>query len=197
MPRLILASASARRKELLEQVGLNPHCQAVDIDETPRPGELPEVLVKRLASAKATAIEPASCIVLAADTVIDLDGRILGKPADRDDALSMLMRLADREHTVISGVCVIGGHCRTPQLVSVSTQVRFGPVEKQQAIDYWNSGEPVDKAGSYGIQGLGAQFVAHLSGSYSNVVGLPLYETLELLSRAGLSCGGTNRYRGP
>ena len=131
-------------------------------------------------------------VVLGADTVIDLDGEVLGKPASRAEGVAMLMRLANREHTVLTGVCMLqtsfpmAEHPIKALEIFVSTQVRFGPVSEEQADTYWNSGEPADKAGGYAIQGIGAQFVAYLSGSYSNVVGLPLYETNRLLQLAGV-----------
>ncbi len=132
-------------------------------------------------------------VVLGADTVIDLEGEVLGKPESKPAGLAMLKRLADREHSVLTGVCVL--HARfsdseSPQdryEACVNTRVRFGSVSDEQAAAYWETGEPADKAGSYAIQGIGAQFVAFLSGSYSNVVGLPLYETVQMLAQAGLS----------
>lgn len=202
--RFILASASPRRQQLLQQLGYDPQCRPVSVDESPRPGETPEALVARLAWRKAQrclqlagqAGEYPSAgnavVVLGADTVIDLDGEVLGKPASRSDGLAMLKRLADREHSVLTGVCVLGacsGASTGPAErhdVCVGTRVRFGSVSDQDAESYWETGEPAGKAGSYAIQGIGAQFVAYLSGSYSNVVGLPLYETHRLLRQAGL-----------
>lgn len=193
--QLILASASPRRQKLLQQIGFDPICTGVDIDEQPLPNETPRQLVTRLAAAKANQYlrqwrelqdHARPIVVLAADTVIDLDGQILGKPTDRSAAITALECMASREHQVITGVCVqdTATFCDT---ATVTTLVRFGPVTLAQAEAYWETGEPADKAGSYAIQGLGAQFVSHLSGSYSNVVGLPLYETSMLLRRAGLS----------
>ncbi len=185
--QLILASGSPRRKELLEQVGLSPFCCPVNVDETPEPGDLPTDLVRRLAASKATGCDHAQIpptLVLGADTVIDLDGEVLGKPVDCDDCVRMLCRLANRRHAVTTGVCVVGSAGEGPTILSVSTHVQFGSITPEQALSYWRSGEPVDKAGGYAIQGLGAQFVAHIAGSYSNVVGLPLYETLQLLQHA-------------
>ncbi|ASJ76126.1 Maf family protein [Granulosicoccus antarcticus] len=202
--QFILASASPRRQQLLRQLGFDPVCMPVDIDEQAFEGETPAALVTRLACQKAERClqlgfqkdKPASgngVVVLGADTVIDLDGEILGKPQCKSDGLSMLQRLADREHSVLTGVCVLRadfksvGSAPEKNQICIATQLRFGPVSKAQANAYWQSGEPVDKAGGYAIQGLGAQFVAYLSGSYSNVVGLPLYETNHLLTQAGLS----------
>lgn len=201
----ILASASPRREQLLRQLGLEPLCMPVDVDETPQPGETPRGLVERLARLKAMRclqqlaqahelVPPdRSVVVLGADTVIDLDGEVLGKPVGRTEALAMLKRLADREHSVLTGVCVLravdGAACGSADRheACVDTRVRFGPVSDEQAQSYWETGEPAGKAGGYAIQGIGAQFVAFLSGSYSNVVGLPLYETNRLLQQVGLS----------
>ncbi len=204
--RFILASASPRREQLLRQLGFDPLCMAVSVDETPQLGETPVALVERLARLKAERClqqriqageqqrAGKSIVVLGADTLIDLDGEVLGKPASKPDGLAMLKRLADREHSVLTGVCVL--HVRFSAAeesppdryeTCVITRVRFGSVSDEQAIAYWETGEPAGKAGSYAIQGIGAQFVAFLSGSYSNVVGLPLYETNHLLQQAGLS----------
>lgn len=202
--QFILASASPRRQQLLRQLGFDPLCIPVDIDEQPFEGETPAALVARLAFQKAERClqlrlqkdKPAAgngVVVLGADTVIDLDGEVLGKPQSQSDGLSMLQRLADREHSVLTGVCVLRAGFSSidsaPQKnqICIATRLRLGPVSEAQAHAYWQSGEPADKAGGYAIQGLGAQFVAYLSGSYSNVVGLPLYETNHLLTQAGLS----------
>ncbi len=202
--RLILASASPRRRQLLRQIGHEPVCLPVDVDETPLPAEDPAALVQRLAASKAEYClqhraheleRTDSLLVLGADTVIDLDGEVLGKPRDREDAVQMLLRLAGREHTVLSGVCLLQASgpglekLQRREDIHVRTVVRFGPMSAEQAEDYWETGEPAGKAGAYAIQGLGARFVAQLSGSYSNVVGLPLYETQGLLQRAGLAAG--------
>lgn len=191
-PPIILASQSPQRKQLLEQLGFTLHCHPVHTDETPLPGELPKDLVVRLALAKAercyemqiakgTNKEAGGGVIIGADTTIDLDDASLGKPTGESDAIDMLQRLADREHLVHTGICVVdlsNGKLTTQR---VTTIVRFGAISKVQAQQYWDSGEPLGKAGAYAIQGLGAQFVAHLSGSYTNVVGLPLYETLQLI----------------
>ena len=203
--RFILASASPRREQLLRQLGFDPQCMPVSVDESPEGGETPVALVERLARLKAerclqqlmqhSGQQPAgdSITVLGADTVIDLEGEMLGKPESQSDGLAMLKRLADREHSVLTGVCVLHTRCsasESPQgryQACVKTRIRFGSVSDEEAIAYWETGEPAGKAGSYAIQGIGAQFVAFLSGSYSNVVGLPLYETNRLLRQAGLS----------
>jgi len=199
--RLILASASPRRLALLHQIGLDPEMIAADVDETPRTGESPEALVRRLARAKAEAIGPpgADALVLAADTVIDLDGRALGKPSDREAAIAMLLALGGRTHRVLTGLCLVRpldrigrGRAGVPgaplatRTLAVATTVRFGRVDREAAARYWDSGEPEGKAGGYAIQGGGARFVAGIVGSYSNVVGLPLHEIARLLAAAGL-----------
>ncbi len=186
-PPLILASKSPRRQELLRQLGLRFAVHAADIDEGPRPAESPADYAVRIAVEKAQAVADArsdALPVLGADTDVVLDGRILGKPRDRDDALAMLAALSAREHAVYSAVAVVMPG-RTATRLSV-TRVVFGPIGPAQAAAYWATGEPADKAGSYGIQGLGAQFVREIHGSYSGVVGLPLYETVNLLRECGL-----------
>lgn len=195
---LVLASQSARRLELLQQVGIEPLCLPVDADETPLNDESAKALVERLARLKATTCaqqlfklkgfsNETPYVILGADTVIELDGLILGKPRDEEHAIRMLQSLSDREHQVHSGVCVHEVHTGCVRSIVVSTKVRFARLSAVTARRYWLTGEPVDKAGSYAIQGIGAQFVVHLSGSYSNVVGLPLFETIELLQHAGIS----------
>lgn len=199
-PWLILASASPRRRELLLQLGIEHWCIPSAIDETCCVDESPDALVARLSAEKAAAIDearvqkfctdeslnmPERALVLGADTVIDLDGQILGKPRDEDDAVGMMTRLSGRHHRVISGVTVrtLAGQSDT---ISVATDVKFAEVSDAAARAYWRTGEPIGKAGSYAIQGIGARFISHLSGSYSNVVGLPLYETVQLLEKHGL-----------
>lgn len=195
---VVLASQSVRRLELLQQIGIDPVCLPVSADETVLKSESAHELVKRLAEVKARACSRtedyfalqannARCLIMGADTVIDLDGHILGKPENKEHAIAMLLRLSNREHVVRSGVCVINGDDQTSLSVVVSTCVCFGKLSQTVAERYWNTGEPIGKAGGYAIQGRGAQFVEHLSGSYSNVVGLPLYETVALLDRAGFS----------
>jgi len=180
-PLLVLASASPRRRALLEQIGVPHRVQPVEVDETPRPGEAPEVLALRLALAKARAgaARAEGAPVLGADTVVVLDGACLGKPAGRAEAVEMLCRLGGREHEVVTAVALADGEREATRL-SVS-HVRMRPITRAEAEAYWETGEPRDKAGGYAIQGLGAVFVEHLDGSYSGVMGLPLYETAELL----------------
>lgn len=192
---LVLASASPRRLQLLRQLGIEPVAIASpDIDETPGPDESAADLVVRLAESKAEAVaaswpgdhaQASPTAVLAADTVIQRDTDILGKPATCEEFLETFMSLAGRSHEVFSGVAVIDSD-NAPRTVLVCTRVQFGPICRAQALAYWRSGEPRDKAGGYAIQGRGARFVAGIQGSYSNVVGLPLYETAGLLAAAGI-----------
>lgn len=189
MPSLILASQSPRRRELLEQLGLEFRVQPADIDEQLRAGELPQPFVERLALEKARAVADAEAdgqtLVLGSDTAVVVDEHVLGKPRDREDALRMLTLLSGREHEVLSAVALVA-----PKAETVSTQisrVRFRRLSDEEMNAYWASGEPADKAGAYAIQGLGAIFIEHLAGSYSGVMGLPLFETTRLLRDAGVS----------
>jgi septum formation protein len=182
-----LASRSPRRRELLAQLGLAHALVAVDVDETPLPAEDPRDYVKRMALAKALAGRQQLSTahpVLGADTAVVCDDRILGKPADADHALAMLRLLSGREHRVLTGIALLGARQQT----AVSeTRVRFRHITPAEAAAYWASGEPRDKAGGYAIQGRGAVFVEHISGSYSGVVGLPLFESAELLALEGIT----------
>jgi len=183
-PVLLLASRSPRRAELLTRLGLAFEIHAADVDETPRPGEAPAAYVERLAVAKARAAARAGALSLGADTAVIADERILGKPADRGDAAAMLASLAGRSHTVMTGVAVCAGqHTRS---LCVTTQVHFRAIEPWEAEAYASTGEGLDKAGGYGIQGIGGIFVQSICGSYSAVVGLPLAETEQLLRECGL-----------
>lgn len=186
-PDLILASASPRRRELLAQVGVRHAVQVADIDESVLAGETPAAYVERLARAKAVAVAPRAggLAVLGADTTVVVDDEILGKPVDAADAESMLRRLAGREHRVLTAVAV----CRGDRLSSCvsATRVWFRPLDDVRIARYVATGEPMDKAGAYGIQGLGAALVARIDGSYTGVVGLPLAETCELLEAFGVS----------
>jgi septum formation protein len=194
MNPLYLASGSPRRRELLTQIGVPFTAISADIDETPLIDESPAAYVERLARGKAEAGRAklavsesgAPICVLGADTAVVLDGQILGKPVDEADAVAMLMALSDREHEVLTAIAVLDGQrCESRVVRSL---VRFRPISREEAAAYWASGEPQDKAGSYGIQGLGAVFVAGLNGSYSAVVGLPMCETAELLGHFGIPC---------
>lgn len=186
---LILASSSPRRAALLDQIGVRYRVRAVDVDETWLPGEDPAAYVRRLALAKARAGAAAAggALALGADTAVVLDGEVLQKPCDRADALAMLACLSGRSHQVLSAVALAGaGGTRDALRLSVST-VTFRPILPAEARAYWDSGEPRDKAGAYAIQGFGAVFVSRVEGSYSGVVGLPLYETAELLREHGVA----------
>lgn len=186
---LYLASASPRRRQLLEQLRLSFEVQATDVDEVPHPGEPAAEYVLRLARTKAEAVARklgrSTARVLAADTAVVLGSAILGKPKDREEGLAMLARLSGRQHVVLSAVA-LWHDGKVDTALSVS-EVRFRSIAVAEAAAYWETGEPADKAGGYGIQGLGAAFVEHLHGSYSGVMGLPLCETVELLRRAGMS----------
>lgn len=178
---LILASQSPRRRALLAQLGLHPLIAPTHIDESRLPDEAPHALVQRLALAKAHACAQhhPHAAILAADTTVVLHHLILEKPTSPTHAFHMLQQLSNTSHTVLTAVA-LRSPARTDHLV-VSTTVHFAPLDDDTIQRYVDSGEPMDKAGAYGIQGLGGAFVTHIHGSYTNVVGLPLFETLSLL----------------
>ena len=185
-----LASGSPRRRELLQQIGVRFRLVAAAVDETARSAEPAAAYVLRLAASKAEAGWHASgggrdAAVLAADTAVVVDGKILGKPADRDDAQAMLRQLSGRTHEVLTAVALrtaAGLQSRISR-----SEVTFRPIGVAEARAYWETGEPRDKAGGYAIQGRAAVFIAGLRGSFSGVMGLPLYETAQLLGDAGVS----------
>ena len=180
---LVLASASPRRRQLLEPFVAFEVCPA-DLDESALPGEAPVAYVARLAAEKAAAVAAGrdpSTVVLAADTTVDVDGAIVGKPLDPADARSILTRLSGRSHRVHTGVAVGG------EVFVVTTRVRFVALSASDIDWYVSTGEPLDAAGAYAIQGRGGAFVAAIEGSFTNVVGLPLAETLAALARAGVA----------
>lgn len=182
--RIVLASASPRRAQLLQQIGLTFAQQPADIDETPRDDESAQALARRLATTKAAAVAEPQALVIGADTVVALDDAVFGKPRDRAHAAHMLAQLSGRTHQVCSGVAVMAGaQCASRVCVS---RVTMGTIDADAAAAYWSSGEPRGKAGGYAIQGLGAIFVEHLAGSYSGVMGLPLHETTALLAAFGV-----------
>ncbi len=178
---MILASASPRRRELLQQIDVQFRVQVADIDETPLRAETPAVYVARLALAKAQKVAAANpgCVVLGSDTTVVLDDEILGKPENDADATRMLAALAGRRHQVMTAVALVQDDQQRVQ--TVITDVHFAPLSAAQIAAYVATGEPADKAGAYGIQGLGAVLVDAIEGSYSNVVGLPLTETAAML----------------
>lgn len=181
---VMLASASPRRRELLSLLLENFDCCSSDIDETPRSGEAPEDYVVRMAVEKATAVGLSQVAIIGSDTVVVLAGNILQKPRSVDDARGMLSALSGQTHDVMTAVAImVNGDLRT----TVSrTKVTFAVLEESIIEAYLASDEPWDKAGAYGIQGLAGSFVRSIEGSYSAVVGLPLFETRELLEAAGI-----------
>ena len=185
-PTLVLASASPRRAELLQVLGLVPTIRPAHIQEEHLPGETPTEHVRRLAEEKALAVraEVADALVIAGDTVVVLGDRILGKPRDREDAVSMLLDLQGREHWVHSGLALALPDGRVLSGVQ-GTAVRFRSFGEREARDYAATDEPMDQAGAYGIQGKGAALVEAFSGDYFNVVGLPIPLLLDLLREAG------------
>jgi septum formation protein len=182
----VLASASPRRASLLTMLGLAHEVLPADVDETLLPGEDPAAHVERLARAKAgvVAARRPDALVLGGDTVVVLDGEVLGKPVRRQDAVATLMRLSGRDHVVFSGLALVvpGGGARA----AVSrTRVRFRSFDEAAARRYVGTGEPMDKAGSYGIQGFGAALVDSIDGDFFTVVGFPIPDLIRLLERAG------------
>ena len=184
---VILASASPRRRELIEQLGLTPTVMSADIDETPVVGENTCDYVRRLSLGKARKVADLTAtndIVLGADTVIDCRGKIMGKPDSLQQSIDMLSQLSAHTHQVFTGVTLIAGdRCES---FTVETRVTMRAITEQEVQAYWLSGEPNGKAGSYAIQGRGARFIESISGSYSNVVGLPLFETAAMLTDFGI-----------
>jgi len=171
---LVLASASPRRAEILSKAGI-PFIREIPayIDETPAAGEEPRDYVCRLAREKAAAIAlDTGRIVLGADTPVFIDGEILGKPADADDAMRMLRQLSGRAHDVITGICL--RHCRGEIVDAATTRVWFESMSEAEIAGYIATGEPMDKAGAYGAQGLASKFITHIDGCYFNVMGLPI-----------------------
>jgi len=193
---IYLASGSPRRRELLQQIGVPFRVVGAAVDEAVRSAETAPAYVLRLAAAKAEAgwersRDGSHVPVLAADTAVVLDGRILGKPADRRDAELMLEQLSGRTHEVLTAVALRTANGLQSRISR--SEVTFRRIAGGEARAYWETGEPSDKAGAYAIQGLGAIFIADLRGSYSGVMGLPLYETAELLRGAGLVPPGAGR----
>ena len=183
--RLVLASASSRRADILRQLGLEPVVKLSNVDETRRPGERPEAHVERLAREKAEAVARAepNALVVGGDTIVLEDGRILGKPNDEDEAVRMLVSLSGRVHAVLSGLALAGSGTTVSSVTR--TEVRFRAFDERTAKRYVATAEPMDKAGAYGIQGLGASLVESVHGDYYSVVGFPVAAFIDLLGRAG------------
>lgn len=187
-PQICLASASPRRQQLLQQVDVDFEVVVPDIDETPRENEDAEAFVVRISKEKAEQVSGlrqsraiADLPVLAADTAVVLDNRILGKPENREHAIAILTELSGRTHVVLTAVTIL--YKGLSDTLVQKSQVTFAPLTPEQIEAYWDTGEPADKAGAYGIQGRAAAFISRLEGSYSGVMGLPLFETCQLLDR--------------
>lgn len=188
--QIILASASPRRRELLEQIGISAIVQAVDIDESKKSDESVIQYVQRLAMEKAesgfaTIKNPQKLPVLGSDTIVEIDGIILGKPRHRQQAKEMLQQLSAQKHTVHTSVAIVTVENKI--IDTSSTEVYFNKLDEQEIDNYVATGEADDKAGSYAIQGLAAQFVKNINGSFSGVMGLPLFETVQLLKQCGIN----------
>ncbi len=189
-PRLVLASGSPRRRKLLAEAGFRFDVVPPAIDEEALPGEAPEAMVERLAREKAEAVasslaaEPT--LVLGSDTVVVLEREVLGKPRDAEHAEALLARLVGRRHRVLSGVALVALPGRSVESRVVESRVTMRSATREEIRSYVATGEPLDKAGAYAVQGIGRRFVAAIEGSESNVIGLPLAETLALLRDAGL-----------
>ena len=183
---LVLASASPRRQELLRAAGIVFEVQSADIVEDPRPGEDAKACAERLAKEKALAVARhcPNDVVLGADTVVVVEGQLLGKPEDAADAARMLSLLSGREHQVITGVCfVVNGRC---SVASETTSVTMSTIGEKEVSDYVATGEPMDKAGAYAIQGIASRWIPRITGDYSNVVGLPVALVYKMLRDKGL-----------
>jgi septum formation protein len=186
IPMLVLASASPRRQELLRSAGIPFEVQPADISEDPLPGEAAKDCAERLAREKALAVarQRPHDFVLGADTVVAVDGQLLGKPSDAADAARMLRLLSRRKHQVITGVClVVSGQS---SVASETTFVTVSEITDKEIADYVASGEPVDKAGAYAIQGIASRWIARIEGDYNNVVGLPVTLVYGMLRQAGV-----------
>jgi septum formation protein len=189
---VILGSGSPRRREILRAAGVPFEVIVPDIPEAQRPGEPPREMAERLAREKALAVAsktgaPPERLVLAADTIVVLGGRVLGKPADAEHAVAMLRELTGRRHVVITGIAVARSGSDYLESDAVESTVEMHPADEDELRRYVATGEPLDKAGGYALQGEGRRFVSKVEGSETNVIGLPLEETLALLERAGMS----------
>jgi septum formation protein len=190
-PTLVLASASPRRRELLARAGVGFEVETPEVPEEREPGEAPESFARRVALAKARAVagrvgrEPRR-VVLGADTIVVLDGDVLGKPRDAGEAAAHLRRLAGRSHRVLTAVALIDSATLEARSALVASSVELHAASEAEIAAYVATGEPLDKAGAYAAQGIGRRFIARIEGSESNVIGLPLEETLALLREAGV-----------
>ncbi len=186
MTQIILASASPRRAELLDQINISYKIQTVDIDESARESETPDDLVQRLAKEKSQAINDSKLPVLGADTLGVINQQLLVKPKNHEHAKTMLMSMSGQWHEILSAVAL--SYKGQTQVKLNSNRVLFRKITSTEIENYWNTTEPQDKAGAYAIQGLGAVFIERIEGSYSGIMGLPLYETSQLLSEVGIQC---------
>lgn len=191
--KLILASGSPRRANLLQQIGLTFEIARPDIDETVAPGEAPAVYATRMSESKmlrsrALLKEATDAVILCADTIVVLDGEIVGKPKAKSDAIEVLQQMSGTKHLVLTSVTIGEASSSKQQSFIVETMVKFRQLSVGECEAYWETGEPADKSGSYGIQGLGSIFVAGIEGSPSNVAGLPLMETAAALKSFGIEC---------
>jgi len=184
---LILASSSPRRRELLEAAGIKFVVHAADVPEVHREGEAPVDFAQRLAREKAAVVASAhpGALVLGADTIVVVDGEIFGKPEDAADAARMLRKLSGRDHLVTTAVCLLAPSAGTPDVQAETTRVFFSKLSEKDIADYIATGEPMDKAGAYGIQGHASRWVARIEGDYFTIVGLPVARVWEMLKRAG------------
>lgn len=191
MNALYLASASPRRQALLKQLGITFSVLNTDIDETPHHNELPENYVQRLAIAKAKGAltqlpdqQKQTACILAADTTVSINNEILGKPQSQQQAISMLAELSDKTHKVFTAITLYYQNQFINQVIT--TEVTMRAISEEEAIAYWQTGEPKDKAGGYAIQGLAAMFIEKIEGDYYSVVGLPIFATTQLLKQVGI-----------
>ncbi len=191
---VVLASASPRRTALLKQMNIAHTIHPADIDESPRLNETPQALVTRLAAEKAQAVKAqletqhsmtADTVILASDTLIAFEGQSVGKPIDKADSKKILRMLSGKQHEVLTAISALSDSRQQTQVIT--TAVTFAALTDEQIDAYWETGEPADKAGSYAIQGIGGEFVVSINGSASAVIGLPLYETRQLLNAFGMN----------
>jgi septum formation protein len=186
--QIILASSSPRRKQILEQVGLKFTVEVSDYEENPIPGMSPSVFVETLSlgKAKAVAKNHNDAIIIGADTIVVLDNQILGKPKTKEDAMQMLKKLSGNTHAVFTGFTIIDTANKKTITNHVETKIRFKKLSKEEIAAYIETGEPMDKAGAYGVQDRGALFVEHIEGDYSSVMGLPILKIFEILKEFGI-----------